>query len=97
MSHIAIHRAHRLNPEQVRQATEEFIARLAERYEITYHWQGDSLYFERTGIGGQIDLEPGAIRINARLGFLLAPLKSVLEQEIHQRLDEFFDAPPAAV
>lgn len=93
MSHIAIHRSHQLAPAQIRQVAENFIERLAERYEITYHWQDDTLYFERSGIGGQIDLEPGAIHISARLGFLLAPLKSVLEQEIHQRLDRVLDAP----
>ncbi|MBL8251016.1 MAG: polyhydroxyalkanoic acid system family protein [Candidatus Competibacter sp.] len=98
MSHIVIHRPHPLGSEQIRQAAEDLMERLARRYDISYHWQDDSLYFERTGIGGQIDLEPGAIRINARLGFLLAPLKSVLEQEIHQQLDQILgDPPPATV
>ncbi|HUM94114.1 MAG TPA: polyhydroxyalkanoic acid system family protein [Candidatus Competibacter sp.] len=97
MSHIVIHRSHQLAREQVRQAAEQLIERLAQRYEISYHWQDDSLYFERTGIGGQIDLEPDAVRINARLGFLLAPLKSILEQEIHQQLDQLFGAPPEPI
>jgi putative polyhydroxyalkanoate system protein len=61
---------------------------LAERYEISHHWQEDSLHFERSGVSGQIDLEPGVIRISVRLGFLLASLKSRLEQEIHRQLDE---------
>jgi putative polyhydroxyalkanoate system protein len=61
---------------------------LAERYEISHHWQEDSLHFERSGVSGQIDLEPGVIRISVRLGFLLASLKSRLEQEIHRQLDK---------
>lgn len=90
MSHIVIHRSHELTLDQARRAAEFLAEQLADRYEIGYHWQGDSLHFERSGIGGHIDLEPGSVRINARLGFLLAPLKHRLEQEIHRRLDEIF-------
>ncbi|HRD64891.1 MAG TPA: polyhydroxyalkanoic acid system family protein [Candidatus Competibacter sp.] len=90
MSHIVIHRSHELSFDQARRAAEILAEQLANRYEIGYHWQGDSLHFERSGVGGRIDLEPGMVRINARLGFLLAPLKRRLEQEIHRQLDETF-------
>lgn len=90
MSHIVIHRSHELPLDQARRAAETLAEQLAERYEIGYHWQGDSLHFERSGIGGHIDLEPGMVRISARLGFLLAPLKRRLEQEVHHYLDEIF-------
>ena len=96
MSHIDIHRLHELTPEQAREAAETLIVQLAERYEIGYHWQAACLHFERAGIGGQIDLEPGSVRINARLGFLLAPMKSLLEQEIHRQLEHAFYPPPAS-
>lgn len=90
MSHIVIHHPHDLTLDQARQAAETLAEQLAIRHEIGYHWQGDSLHFERSGVGGHIDLEPGMIRINARLGFLLAPFKHKLEQEIHRQLDEIF-------
>ncbi len=93
MSHIAIHRSHELTLDQARRAAETLAEQLAERYEISHHWQGDSLHFERSGVGGHIDLEPGAVRITARLGFLLAPFKYKLEQEIHRQLDEIFQSP----
>ena len=88
MSHIMIHRPHGLADGQARAAAEALVEELAERYEISHHWQEDSLYFERSGVSGQIDLEPGLIRISVRLGFLLATLRSRLEREIHRRLDE---------
>lgn len=97
MSHIAIHRSHELTLDRARQAAETLAEQLADRYELGYHWQGDSLHFERSGVGGHIDLEPGMIRINARLGFLLAPFKHKLEQEIHRQLDEIFQPPFNAV
>ena len=94
MSHIAIHRDHSLTLDQAREAAETMALQLADRYEISHHWQDDSLYFERSGVNGQIDLEPGAIRISVRLGFLLVPLKYQLEQEIHRELDEGFGPAP---
>lgn len=88
MSHIIIHRDHQLTLEQAHTAAEALVSQLAERYEISHHWQEDSLYFERSGVSGQIDLEPGMIRVSVRLGFLLISLKSRLEQEIDRQLNE---------
>ena len=90
MTHIVIHRAHALDLDEARQAAETLAAQLAARYEISYHWQGDTLHFERSGVGGSIELEPGMVRVSARLGFLLIPMKPALEQEIHRRLDDAF-------
>lgn len=88
MSHIVIHRDHTLTLDQARVAAEALAGQLAERYDINHHWQEDSLHFERSGVSGQIDLEPGLIRVSVRLGFLLVSLKSRLEQEINRQLDE---------
>lgn len=90
MSHIVIHRTHALTPDQARQAAETLATQLAARYEINHHWQGDVLHFERSGVSGCIELEPDAVRINVRLGFLLVWQKAWLEQEIHRHLDEIF-------
>ncbi len=90
MSHIVIHRDHPLTLDEARQAAETLAVQLAERYDLSHHWQDDTLYFERSGVGGQIELEPGKLRISVRLGFLLATLKYKLEQEIHAYLDELF-------
>ncbi len=92
MSHIVIHRDHALTLDQARAAAEALAGQLAERYDISYHWQENSLHFERSGVSGQIDLEPGVIRVNVRLGFLLVSLKSRLEQEIDRQLTEMLSA-----
>ena len=62
------------------------------RTPCAFHWQDDSLHFERSGIAGQIDVEPGIVRVSVRLGFLLVSLKHRLVQEIHRYLEEGFDA-----
>lgn len=97
MSHIIIHRSHELTLDQAHRAAETIADQLAARYELTHHWQGDSLHFERSGVSGHIDLEPGELRIDVRLGFLLVPLKHRLEQEIHRQLDELFQTPSGLV
>ncbi len=96
MPHIVIHRSHQLTLDQARQAAETLAGQLAARHGIGYHWQDDSLHFERSGVSGHIDLEPGMVHVNARLGFLLAPFKHQLEQEIHRQLDEIFQSPASS-
>ncbi len=92
MSHILVQRNHPLTLDQARTAAETLAGQLAERYALSHHWQDDSLHFERSGVSGQIDLEPGIIRVNVRLGFLLVSLKSLLEQEIERKLEEMLGA-----
>lgn len=92
MSHIVIHRNHALTLDQARIAAEALADQLAERYDISHHWQANSLHFERSGVSGQIDLEPGLIRVSVRLGFLLVSLKSRLEPEIDRQLDEMLNS-----
>ncbi len=90
MFHINVNRTHNLTFDRSREVVETLVSQLTERYECHARWQDGSLYFERSGIAGQIDFEPGMVRISARLGFLLVPLKHRLEQEIHRYLDEGF-------
>jgi putative polyhydroxyalkanoate system protein len=90
MSHIKINRPHDLTIDRAREIVEILATRLTDRYECHTHWQDDSLHFERSGIAGQIDVEPGMVRVSAQLGFLIAPLKHRLEEEIHRYLDEGF-------
>jgi putative polyhydroxyalkanoate system protein len=91
MSHINIHRAHTLSHEQAREAAESIAAHLDRKFSLSYHWKGDSLHFERSGISGHMELEEKEVRINVRLGFLLLPLRPKLEQAIHRYMDDVFN------
>jgi len=91
MSHINIYRTHELSQERARRAAEAVAAHLNERFELHYRWEGDALYFERSGISGRMEVGERDVRIMARLGFLLLPLKSLFENEIHRYLDELFE------
>jgi putative polyhydroxyalkanoate system protein len=88
MSHINICRAHRLSLEQARQSAETIAIQLDEKFQLDYYWKGSTLYFERAGVNGYMDVEPTEIRIHARLGFLLTPFKPRFEQAIHSYMDK---------
>jgi putative polyhydroxyalkanoate system protein len=88
MSHIHIQRRHNLSYEKARESAEEIAFHLNRKFNLNYHWQGNHLYFERSGVNGYIAIEETIVRIQARLGFLLLPFKSRFEQEIHRYLDK---------
>ena len=63
---------------------------LAARFGVRYAWQGDALAFDRSGVDGRVSLEPGALRVTAKLGFLLGAMRGTIESEIRRVLEERF-------
>jgi putative polyhydroxyalkanoate system protein len=91
MSQINIRRAHQLSLLEAHAATEQMAKQLDARFELRHHWQGSRLHFERSGVSGHIDVDTSEVRIYARLGFLLSPLKGRFERAIHEHLDELLN------
>ena len=92
MSRIDIRHAHALPKAQARKAIEEVAKKLAEKFEMDYDWDGDTLNFNRSGVDGKIDLAPKNLRVTANLGFLMSAFKGPIEAEIRRVLDERFGA-----
>lgn len=90
MSRIDIRHAHSLPKTKARKAVEEVAKKLAERFQMDYDWDGDTLNFSRSGVAGQIDLGPKDLHVHAKLGFLTAMFKDPIESEIRRVLDEKF-------
>ena len=90
MSRIDIRHAHDLSKAKARKAIEEVAKKLAERFEMDWDWEGDILNFSRSGVDGHIALEPKALHIYAKLGFLTAMFKDPIENEIKRVLQERF-------
>lgn len=88
MSHINIRRTHNLSLAKARELAETMAADLDDRFSLDYYWDGDILHFERSGVNGRVEIEAQEIRVTARLGFLLSPLKSRFEQAIHRYMDD---------
>ena len=90
MSRIDIRHAHSLPNGKARKAIEEVAGKLAERFQMDWEWDGDVLNFSRSGVDGHIALEPDALHVTARLGFLMAMFKEPIENEIKRVLQERF-------
>ena len=91
MSDIDIRHRHSLPMPKARKAVEDIAKKLAAKFDMDYGWDGDNLYFNRSGVDGHIHLAPEQIRVTAKLGFLLSALKGTVEQEIRKVLAERFD------
>ncbi len=90
MSSIDIRHPHGKTPKQARKAVEEVARKLAERFDVEYEWEGDTLNFARSGVDGHIQLLSQELRVTAQLGFLLSALKGPIESEIRRVLAERF-------
>ena len=90
MARIHITRPHQSDRETARAAAEHAAERMAEHYDIEYHWDGDHIHFHRTGVEGVMRIEADRIEIEAQLGFLVAMFRHSIEEEIEAQLNEFF-------
>ena len=90
MSRIDIRHAHALPKARARKAIEEVANKLAQRFEMEWDWDGDVLNFSRSGVDGHIALEPEALHVTAKLGFLMAMFREPIENEIKRVLQERF-------
>ena len=90
MAGIDIRHAHSLPMAKARKAVEQVARKLADRFDMEYEWDGDTLNFARSGVDGKIALKPEQLRVTASLGFLLSALKGPIEAEIRRVLDENF-------
>lgn len=89
MPSIDITRPHPLGLDAARSVVEKVAARMREKFNVDTQWQGDTLHFRRSGVDGRIDVGPDQVRVQAKLGMLLSPLKPVIEDEIRSKLDEY--------
>lgn len=87
MARIQLRRHHSLGRDGARAQVEQLRAALERDLRAESHWQADELHFHRPGASGRVNLGEDFIELDLRLGLLLAPLRSGIEQAVHQRLD----------
>ena len=90
MSRIDIRHPHSLSKAKARKAVEDVARKLAEKFDMDYGWEGDTLNFSRSGVDGHIALGPDDLHVHAKLGFLTAMFKDPIENEIRRVLKERF-------
>jgi putative polyhydroxyalkanoate system protein len=89
MPSIDIQRPHGLGRERARAIVEQVAERMRQKFGVETRWDGDTLHFSRSGVDGTMAVDDATVRVNARLGLLLAPLKPMIEDEIGRKLDQY--------
>jgi putative polyhydroxyalkanoate system protein len=91
MPAIDIHARHKMSREDAQDAADQLAQDLADKFDIDYGWDEDTICFERTGVTGTIKVDGKQIHIVAELGFLLSMFKDRFESEIRRYLQEHFN------
>lgn len=93
MADIRIARAHCLPLSRAKAIAQAAADDLGRRYDVTSHWQGDTLLFKRAGVNGRIEVSPTQIALEVKLGLLLKGFRGSIEQSIGQHLDKALAEP----
>lgn len=90
MADINIVQAHRLAPEQARAAAQQVVAKLTEQFELSSRWDGDVLYFERSGVDGKLTLTPNQAQVQLTLGLFYGAFAAVVEAKLKDKMQRVF-------
>lgn len=89
MSTIVVERQHQLGRAGAREKAQQLAERLAQQYDVSYRWAGDTLEFRRTGAQGSIVVDDTHVRVSLKLGLLLSALGGTIKTEIENALDKY--------
>ena len=90
MPTIRISRKHHLSHDKVRAQVEKLAGELQQQLDASYHWEGDTLRFSRSGANGAIEVKPASVEVEVKLGMMLGAFKGKVEKAITDYLDKEF-------
>ncbi|MCJ8168302.1 polyhydroxyalkanoic acid system family protein [Atopomonas sediminilitoris] len=88
---IRIERDHALGLDEARNRAEQLAAKLAQKFDVRYRWEGNTLAFKRSGADGKIEVAAHRIAVLLNLGLMLAPLSGTIRGEIEKTLDQWLE------
>ncbi|MEO8187759.1 MAG: polyhydroxyalkanoic acid system family protein [Burkholderiaceae bacterium] len=87
MSDIKLVRPHSLPLAKAKALAQKTADALAQEYDLTSEWSGDTLRFQRSGVDGQMHVTDSEIRLDVTLGLLLKAFKGTIAGHIERNLD----------
>lgn len=90
MADINIVHEHALTPKKAREAAQKVADKIAEEYDLECEWEGDVLYFERSGVKGSMTLEKQQVQMVIKLGFLMSAFSSTIEAKVTENMKKVF-------
>lgn len=88
MSTIIVEREHQLGRAGARDKAQALAERLAEKYDVSYQWHGDTLAVSRAGAEGTIVVDDSTIYITLKLGVVFSALRGRIKREMEAALDK---------
>ena len=95
MSEISIKRAHHSTLANAKKMAEKIAAKLEKDYQLKSSWAGDVLNFTRSGVNGTLAVSAKELKIDVKLGFLMAAFKGPIQDAMEKNLESLIK--PAAV
>jgi putative polyhydroxyalkanoate system protein len=86
MSDIKIVHVHGLGIKAAKKAVQKAADHMAQEYDLTSEWEGDTLHFHRSGVEGYMHVADGHVDLDVKLGFLLRPFRRTFEEHIERNL-----------
>jgi len=88
MPDIAFVRRHSLPLAKARALVQAAADALIAEHGLKSEWRGNTLYFQRWGVHGQINVSDAEVRLDATLGLLLKPLRATFISHIERELSK---------
>ena len=96
MADIRMIKYHSLPMAQARTLVEKAADVLAEEYDLTSQWAGNTRRFRRSGVQGEMRVTESQIDLEVTLGFLLKAFKSKFVEHIEHNFDRLLAKAHAA-
>ena len=93
MSEISIKRAHHTTPAEAKKIAEKIAAKLEEQYQLRSSWSGETMNFNRSGVNGTLAVTAKELKIDVKLGFLMAAFKGPIHAAMEKNLDTLIKPP----
>ena len=92
MSTIDVKRSHSLPKEEARKRAEDLARTMAEKFNLDWKWQGDSILFDAPrgaakGTKGEVSVTDKEVRVQIDLPFLLRVMKGTVESKVNEKLN----------
>jgi putative polyhydroxyalkanoate system protein len=90
MADISITRHHTLSQNKARHAAQQVAEQMAREFDMALDWDGDVLYFRRTGASGALILGDRAVHLEINLGFLFKAFAPTIEEKVAAKMEKVF-------
>ena len=86
MSRILIRQQHNKSTDEVVDILKDVEETLATRFKLSTSWRDDTVVFKRSGLDGELRMEPGCVVISMKLSRMLGLFARQIQTELESNL-----------